>query len=231
MRPFPLMLFAAGFGTRMRELTAIRPKPLVPVLGETLLDRALKLAEDAACAPVVVNVHYLGGQIIDHLAGRPGVQISDERAAILDTGGGLRAALPTLGPGPVMTLNPDAVWRGPNPLSLLAKAWEGDRMDALLLVKDRAQVRGRSGKADFRLDAEGRITRAVDETGSLYLGAQILRTDALSAITEPVFSLNRLWDRMIAEGRAYALPYAGDWCDVGSPEGLAEAEAMLREGG
>ena len=231
MRPFPLMLFAAGFGTRMRELTANRPKPLVPVLGETLLDRALNLAEGAACAPVVVNVHYLGDQIINHLAGRPGVQISDERFTILDTGGGLRAALPMLGPGPVMTLNPDAVWRGPNPLSLLAKAWDGDRMDALLLVKDRAQVRGRSGKADFRLDAEGRITRAVDETGSLYLGAQILRTDALSAITEPVFSLNRLWDRMISEGRAYALPYAGDWCDVGSPEGLAEAEAMLREGG
>lgn len=229
MRHFPLMLFAAGFGTRMRELTATRPKPLIPVAGVPLLDRALALAEAAACAPVVVNVHYLGGQIIHHLSDRP-VRISDERAEILDTGGGLRAALPLLGDGPVMTLNPDAVWRGPNPLHLLSAAWDPARMDALLLVKDRALVRGRSGKADFRVDDQGRITRAPDETGVLYLGAQVLRPEGLARVPDTVFSLNRLWDAMIAEGRAFALPYPGDWCDVGSPEGLAAAEAMLGEG-
>jgi MurNAc alpha-1-phosphate uridylyltransferase len=229
MPRFPLMLFAAGFGTRMRDLTADRPKPLIPVRGTPLIDRALDLAAGAGCGPVVVNVHYLGDQIIRHLQGRPGVQISDERAAILDTGGGLRAALPVLGESPVMTLNPDAVWQGPNPLALLAQAWDPDRMDALLLVKDRAAVRGRSGKADFVTDAEGRIARAEDEKGVLYLGAQILRPDGLAAIPQPVFSLNLLWNAMIVEGRAYALPYPGDWCDVGSPEGLAEAEAMLGE--
>lgn len=222
------MLFAAGFGTRMRELTAARPKPLIPVAGVPLLDRALALAEAAACAPVVVNVHYLGGQIIHHLSDRP-VRISDERAEILDTGGGLRAALPLLGDGPVMTLNPDAVWRGPNPLHLLSAAWDPAPMDALLLVKDRALVRGRSGKADFRVDDQGRITRAPDETGVLYLGAQVLRPEGLARVPDTVFSLNRLWDGMIAEGRAFALPYPGDWCDVGSPEGLAAAEAMLGE--
>ena len=229
MPRFPLMLFAAGFGTRMRDLTANRPKPLIPVRGRPLIDRALDLAAGADCAPVVVNVHYLGDQIIRHLQGRPGLQISDERAAILDTGGGLRAALPVLGESPVMTLNPDAVWRGPNPLALLAQAWDPDRMDALLLVKDRAAVRGRSGKADFVTDAEGRISRAEGDRGVLYLGAQIVRPDGLAAIAQPVFSLNLLWNAMIAEGRAFALPYPGDWCDVGSPEGLAEAEAMLGE--
>lgn len=223
------MLFAAGLGTRMRDLTADRPKPLIPVRGRPLLDHALDLAAEADCAPVAVNVHYLGDQIIRHLNGRPGLAISDERAALLDTGGGLRAALPLLGDGPVMTLNPDAVWRGPNPLTLLARAWDADRMDALLLVKDSALVRGRSGKADFVTDAAGRIARAEGDRGVLYLGAQILRPDGLAAITRPVFSLNLLWNAMIAEGRAYALPYPGDWCDVGSPEGLAEAEAMLGE--
>lgn len=226
---FPLMLFAAGFGTRMRELTLSRPKPLIEAAGETLLDRALAWAEGAGCDPVVVNVHYLGAQIISHLAGRP-VTISDERDEILETGGGLRKALPHLGAGPVMTLNPDVVWKGANPLSQLAEAWNPERMDALLLVKPRQGLRGRKGKADFTLGPEDRIARADSEEGMVYLGAQILKTEALAEVSEPVFSLNRLWDRMLAEGRAYAVEYKGDWCDVGSPEGLAEAEAMLRGG-
>lgn len=224
--PFPLMLFAAGFGTRMGALTATRPKPLIAVNGVTLLDRALALAEEAGAAPVVVNTHYLGQQIKAHLAGR-GVAISDEPDEILETGGGLRKALPLLGQGPVMTLNPDAVWSGPNPLRLLAQAWNPERMDALLLVKPATQVRGRGGKADFLVDPQGRIRRAEGTEGVLYLGAQILKTDGMAHISEHVFSLNLLWNRMIAADRAYALPYPGDWCDVGSPEGLAEAEAML----
>lgn len=223
---FPLMLFAAGFGTRMGALTATRPKPLIAVNGVALLDRALALAEAAGAAPVVVNTHYLGRQIETHLAGR-GVAISDEAEEILETGGGLRKALPLLGQGPVMTLNPDAVWSGPNPLHLLAQGWDPERMDALLLVKPAAQVRGRGAKADFTVDAEGRIRRAEGAEGVLYLGAQIVKTDALADVSERVFSLNLIWNRMIAAGRAYALSYPGDWCDVGSPQGLAEAEAML----
>lgn len=226
-RTFPLMLFAAGFGTRMRHLTATRPKPLIPVLGRPLLDRALDLARDAQAAPVVVNTHYLGTQIAAHLAGRPDIALSDEAEEILETGGGLRKALPLLGPGPVMTLNPDVVWRGPNPLSALASAWDDSRMDALLLVMPADRVRGRTGRADFTLDGETRLSRATGPEGVVYLGAQILRTEGLRAIPDRVFSLNRLWDRMIAEGRAFGLPYPGDWCDVGSPEGLTEAEAML----
>ena len=230
-RSFPLMLFAAGFGTRMRALTADRPKPLIPVRGRALLDRALDLADAAGTGPVVVTTHYLGAQIAAHLRGRPAlggpVLVSDEAEEILETGGGLRKALPLLGRGPVMTLNPDVVWRGPNPLDLLAQAWDAERMDALLLTLDRAQVRGRRGGADFRLSAGGRLDRTTGAEGVVYLGAQILRTDGLDQIPERVFSLNRLWDGMIARGRLYGIAYPGDWCDVGSPEGLAEAEAML----
>lgn len=225
-RTFPLMVFAAGFGTRMRHLTADRPKPLIPVLGRPLIDRALDLAAAAGAAPVVVNTHYRGAQIAAHLQGQP-VTISDEGACILETGGGLRRALPLLGGGPVMTLNPDAVWRGPNPLELLAAAWDPARMDALLLVLDRAAVTGRSGGADFHADAAGRLTRCDGAAGVVYLGAQILQPAGLQAIPDAVFSLNRLWDGMIAAGRLFGLPYPGRWCDVGSPEGLAEAEAML----
>jgi MurNAc alpha-1-phosphate uridylyltransferase len=223
---FPLMLFAAGLGTRMRHLTANRPKPLVPVAGRPLIDRALDLAQAAGARPIVVNTHYLSAMLETHLAGT-GVRISPEPQEILETGGGLKQALPLLGQGPVMTLNPDAVWRGPNPLSLLQTAWDPDRMDALLLVQPVAAVRGRGDKADFMLDAEGRLTRATGPDGTVYLGAQILRTEAVAAFPERVFSLNRIWDGMITSGRAFGLRYNGDWCDVGSPEGLAEAEAML----
>lgn len=228
--PFPLMIFAAGFGTRMRELTATRPKPLIPVAGRVLLDRALDLAEGAGARPVGVNTHYLGHQIAAHLAGRD-VAVSPEDE-ILETGGGLKRALPLLGapnsaPGPVMTLNPDVVWRGGNPLAVLAAHWDPARMDALLLVKPRAGLPGRKGKADFLLDAGGRITRAPGEDGVVYLGAQIVAPEGLAEIPEQVFSLNLLWDRMIGRGRAFGLVWAGGWCDVGSPEGLAEAEALL----
>lgn len=225
---FPLMLFAAGFGTRMRHLTADRPKPLIPVAGRPLIDRALDLAREAGAGPIVVNTHYRGAQIAAHLAGAADVAVSDEPGAILETGGGLRQALPLLGNGPVMTLNPDAVWHGENPLRALARAWDGTAMDALLLVQDAGAVKGRAGRPDFTLAPDGRIARAAGSAaGVVYLGAQILRTEGLAAVPETVFSLNVLWDRMIAEGRAYGLPYTGDWCDVGSPEGLSEAEAML----
>ncbi len=225
-RSFPLMIFAAGFGTRMRHLTADLPKPLIPLAGRPLIDRALDLADEAGAAPVVVNIHYLGDRIAAHLRGRP-VAVSDESRRILETGGGLRQALPLLGSGPVMTLNPDAVWRGPNPLRLLAEVWDPARMDGLLLVLDRRLVQGRTGNADFRIDAAGGLTRAGGAEGVVYLGAQILAPDGLAEITDEVFSLNRLWDRMIAGGRLFGLPYPGQWCDIGSPEGLAEAEALL----
>ena len=222
----PLMVFAAGFGTRMRTLTAARPKPLIPVLGRPLIDRALELAHDAGCAPIVANTHYLGRMIADHLAGT-GVTISDE-AEILETGGGLKRALPLLPGAAVMTLNPDAVWRGPNPLAALRQAWDQDRMDALLLVQEAARVKGRGAKADFVLAPDGRIGRAHGREGVLYLGAQVLKTAPVAGWPEDVFSLNAVWDGMIAAGRAFGLPWDGEWCDVGSPEGLAEAEAMLR---
>lgn len=221
------MLFAAGFGTRMGPLVANCPKPLLPLAGRTLIDRALDLADQAGIARKVVNLHYLGDQIATHLAPRRDISLSWERDQILETGGGLRAALPLLGDGPVFALNPDAVWVGANPLSQLREGWDGARMDALLLLLPMGRVNGRTGAADFQLGADGRLTRAGKTGQHLYLGAQIIRTDGLSAIPETAFSLNLLWDRIIANGRAYGLIHQGDWCDVGTPQGLADAETML----
>lgn len=226
MRPFPLMLFAAGKGTRMGALTAHCPKPLIPVAGRALIDHALALAASAGVRPIVVNTHYLGDQIAAHLAGQ-GVAISDERDLLLETGGGLRKALPLLGQSPVMTLNSDAVWTGQNPLMQLADHWDEARMDALLLLAPAGAVRGHAGRGDFLMDDQGHLARTNGAPGLVYLGAQILRTDRLGEIPDHVFSLNRLWDRLIAQGRVFGLVHQGGWCDVGKPEGIAEAEALL----
>ena len=228
MRTFPLMIFSAGFGTRMGALTADSPKPLIEVAGQPLIDRALALAESRA-DPVVVNLHYLGAQIERHLAGRD-IRLSWERDEILDTGGGLKAALPLLGPGPVMTLNPDVVWAGPNPLDTLASSWR-DGMAALLLVAPPHQLHGRaSARADFNMAPGGRLTRArAGDDGVVYLGAQILWPEPVAAWPGHVFSLNRIWDELIAERRLFGVAHPGGWCDVGTPEGLVAATALLAE--
>ncbi|WP_212522927.1 nucleotidyltransferase family protein [Actibacterium sp. MT2.3-13A] len=224
--PKALMLYAAGFGTRMGALTAARPKPLIEVAGRPLIDHALSLAESAGVAPVVVNAHYRADQIAAHIGDRPGVRISHETPEILDTGGGLRQALPLLGPGPVFTLNTDAAWTGPNPLHTLAAAWDPAVMDALLLLVPRDRARGHAGQGDFALHADGRISRG---GGFVYSGAQILRPDGLATIPDRVFSLNLLWDSMLTDQRVFGVVHPGNWCDVGSPEGIAAAEAMLAE--
>ncbi len=220
MSPEALMIFAAGFGTRMGALTAHRPKPLIPVAGRPLIDHALGLARGAGIPRIVVNLHYLGHQIAAHLEGQD-VLFSPE-PEILETGGGLRAALPLLGPGPVFTLNPDAVFAGPNPLATLRAAWR-EGMEALLLLKEDG------GRGDFLLGPDGRLTRA-NGPGLRYLGAQIIDPASLHEIPDRAFSLNLLWDRMIARGTAFGLIHPGGWCDVGRPEGIAAAEALLGAG-
>ena len=227
-KPDAVMLFAAGFGTRMGALTADRPKPLIEVCGKALLDHALDQVADAGLGQTVVNLHYKGEQIAAHLEDRPKTALAWERELILETGGGLRAALPQLGPGPVFTLNTDAVWTGPNPLITLRNQWNAAQMDALLLLAPPAQIKGFRGAGDFLLGADGRIARANGAPGLEYLGAQILLPRGIEAIGQKAFSLNILWDQMIAEGRAFGVLHSGGWCDVGRPEGIAEAEAMLR---
>lgn len=220
------MIFAAGLGTRMRPLTTTRPKPLVEVAGKPLLDHALEIADSAGIETIVANVHYLADQLVQHLAPRR-VTVSDERERVLETGGGLRHALPLLGENPVFTLNSDSVWTGENPLSQLRARWDPERMDALLLLVPRRNARGHAGSGDFILGNEGRLARG---PGLVYSGAQIIKTEGLAAISEDVFSLNRLWDRMLSDGRLFGTEHRGGWCDVGDPEGLAAAEAMLAGG-
>lgn len=223
--PFPLMIFAAGFGTRMGALTADRPKPLIEVAGRPLIDHVLQTAADAGARRIVVNTHYRADQIAAHLAGTA-VRISHEADEILETGGGLRAALPLLGDGPVAILNSDGIWTGRNPLAELAAAWDPARMETLLLLLPVNGARGHAGKGDFRL-SDGRLSRGQGGEDHVYIGASIIRPARLNGIADRAFSLNRVWDEMIGAGTAFGLVHRGGWCDVGHPEGIAAAERLL----
>ncbi|WP_299921944.1 nucleotidyltransferase family protein [uncultured Pelagimonas sp.] len=220
--PNAVMLFAAGFGTRMGALTKNCPKPLIPVAGKPLLDHALGLT--ASIPTRVVNAHYHADQIENYAKGK-GLIVSLETPDVLDTGGGLRHAMPLLGPDPVFTLNTDAVWSGPNGLDLLTQAWNPDKMDALLLCVPLRNAIGRKGGGDFRLSDDGQLHRKGD---LVYTGAQIIKTDGLTDIPDTVFSLNLLWNKMASHGRLCGLSYPGKWCDVGHPEGIQLAEEMLQ---
>lgn len=218
------MIFAAGFGTRMMPLTRDKPKPMVELAGRPLIDHAIDLARDAGAKRVVANLHYKADVLREHLEGSD-ICLVEEQPDILDTGGGLRHALPFVGEGPVWTLNPDAIWRGPNPLGFAADRWDPDRMDALLVCLEPSRCRGRKARGDFKVGRDGRVSRGGDV---IYGGAQILKTDRLTEIADRVFSLNRLWDLMMEEGRCFACIYPGTWCDVGHPEALPIAESMLK---
>ncbi len=220
--PDAVMIFAAGFGTRMGALTATTPKPLIRVAGRALIDHALDLT--AHLDTVVANTHYLPDQLDAHLSPK-GVHLSFE-PDILETGGGLRAALPLLGNDPVFTLNSDAVWTGMNPLKRLATAWTPDDMDALLMLIPRDNALGHTGAGDFVPDANGRLERGA---GLVYSGAQIIKTDLLHSIDEKAFSLNLLWTLMAQNNRLFGITHDGMWCDVGRPDGIHTAEQMLAD--
>lgn len=217
------MIFAAGFGTRMAPLTDTRPKPLIQVAGRTLLDHALIPTREAGLAPICVNAHYLAEQIIEALQD-DAVTVLHESPTILDTGGGLKAALPHLGGESVYTMNSDAVWSGPNPFASLEAAWRPDDMDALVLCVPMNRAAGRTDKGDFAVE-RGRASRG---PGHVYTGAQIIKTAFVRDRTEDVFSFNVIWDELISRDRLHAAIYPGHWCDVGHPSSIAEAEAMVR---
>ena len=228
--PAAAMILAAGFGTRMGALTANRPKPLLEVAGETLLDRALDLAAAAGVERAVVNLHYLGAQIRRSLAGRSRPRIAfSEEDEILETGGGVAQALPLLGEAPFFVMNADALWPGGDPLGELAAVWDPRRMGALLHLTPRDAAIAYTRAGDFDLDPEGRLVRrgAAPRAPFVFTGAQIIAPEAFAGAPPGAFSLNLVWDELLAEGRLFGVVGSGRWVDVGTPDGLAAAEAAL----
>jgi len=229
------MVLAAGLGKRMRPLTASQPKPLVRVAGKALIDYSLEKLEAAGIAKAVVNVHYLSDALEAHLKqrARPQIIISDERALLLETGGGMVKAAPLL-PDPFFCLNSDNIWLdGPRDVfAELSAAWDPERMDALLLVVPHERTMSYRGEGDFYLDPMGRISRR--RPGRIapfvYTGIQLVSHRLLRDAPEGPFSTNVLWQRAIEEDRLYGISHTSLWLEVGDPAAIRVAEAYLSRG-
>ncbi len=233
MIPETAMVLAAGLGTRMRPLTDHLPKPLIKVAGTPLIDYTLDRFARAGVRRAVVNVHYRADQMEAHLKGRraPEVVISDERAQLMETGGGLKKAAPFLGRAPVYCTNTDAILvdgAGAEPCRALSEAWRDDAMDALLLLAPVALASGYDGAGDFDLGADGALDWRAGETAPfVYTGLQIIRPSLLDGTPDGPFSLRVLWDKARAGGRMRGVVHDGPWMHVGDPQGLALAEAFF----
>ena len=231
------MLMAAGLGKRMRPLTATQPKPLVRVAGKALIDHALDRLADAGIARAVVNVHYLADALEAHVRERehPAVVVSDERDELLETGGGLvKANAAGLLPDPFFCTNADSIWPdGPSHCLLdMSRLWDGERMDALLLVVPHDQTVNFGGTGDFSLDGKGVLTRRRPGRVApfIYTGIQLVSHRLLRDAPEGKFSTNLLWDRAIEESRLHGAVFTGRWIEVGRPEHIAPAEVELGRG-
>ncbi len=222
------MVLAAGLGTRMRPLTDRTPKALLTVGGVALVDRAIALCRAWGAARIVVNVHHFAEAMRAHLVRHPDVVISDERDGLLETGGGIVRALPLLGSEPFLAVNADAIWTGPSPVAALRAGWEPAAMDALLLLVGREAAVAYDRPGDFDLAAGRPVRRTAETAPWVYTGAQVIHPRAFADAPEGPFSTNLIWDRLLAAERLGAAIHAGGWVDVGTPAGLAAAEAAVR---
>jgi len=233
MMPNRAIVLAAGLGTRMRPYNGHVPKPLVALGGKSLIDYALDRLADAGVERAVVNVHHLADAVERHLAARarPRIVISDERAGLLGTGGGIAKALPALGDAPFFLVNSDTVWLDgvkPN-IARLADAFDPQIMDALLLLAPTTDSIGYAGRGDFAMLPDGRLRRRAERevVPFVYAGAAILAPALFAAAPEGAFPLTPLFDRAAQKGRLFGLRLEGVWMHVGTPEAVAAAEAAL----
>ena len=231
--PRTAMVLAAGLGERMRPLTDRMPKPLVPVAGKPLLDHVLDRLAAAGIERAVVNVHYLADMIENHLKGRtrPQIVISDERAKLLNTGGGVVKALGAIGREPFIHVNSDTIWIDsvkPN-LERLAEAFDPATMDALLLLAPVSTSIGYPGRGDFTMAPDARLKKRGerDIAPFVYAGAAILRPELFKDAPDGAFSLTTLFSRAEAEGQLHGLRLEGVWMHVGTPEAIKQAEAAI----
>lgn len=227
------MVLAAGLGTRMRPLTDTIPKPLVKVAGRPLIDHVLDRLADVGVEKAVVNVHHFADQLFEHLGRRtrPRIAISDERGLLLGTGGGVKRALPELGDRPFFHINSDTIWidsTKPN-LARLADAFDPETMDTLLLLAPTKGSVGYTGRGDFAMAPDGRLTRRGDRdtVPFVYAGAAILRPALFIEAPEGEFPLTDMFDRAAKKGRLFGLPLDGLWMHVGTPAAVKDAETAM----
>jgi N-acetyl-alpha-D-muramate 1-phosphate uridylyltransferase len=231
--PQTAMVLGAGLGKRMRPITDSIPKPMVTVGGKALIDWGLDSLVDAGVTKAVVNVHYLADILEAHLHGRHdiAIKISDEREALLESGGGIIKALPLLGSDPFFLVNSDTFWldEGGSNLAAMADYFDASSMDILLMLASEEQATGHGAATDFICAADGKLARfkAGDANPFIYAGVAILHPRIFDGALHDAHSLNREFSKAIEQGRLFGLPMKGKWLTVGTPDAIAPAEAVV----
>ncbi|THK38692.1 nucleotidyltransferase family protein [Ensifer sp. MPMI2T] len=231
------MVLAAGLGTRLRPITDTLPKPLVRIAGKPMIDYVLDILAAAGVTKAAVNVHHFADQMEEHLRRRetPHILISDERDALMNSGGGLAKGLKLLDDGPLIVMNADLFWIGeeagkPSNIQRLADFFDPQKMDMALLCVRLEDTTGHNGKKDFSLAEDGRLARYQEgmDNPVVYAGAIAMESCLFADAPSDAFNLNIYFDRAIARGRLFGLMLDGHWMTVGTPEAIDEAEAVVR---
>lgn len=233
-------VLAAGKGERMRPLTETCPKPLIPVGGRTMLDRALDALQASGVEEVVINTHHLGQMIVDHLKNYRAMKvIFSPEEKLLETGGGIRHALHHFKDEPFFVLNGDAFWRegARQPaLSRMAAMWDGGKMDLLLLLHAMKDIPYYDGPADYFLEGKsGQPNFAKGEkkypgAHHVFGGTRIVHPRLFDGVAEGFFTFRDMMLETEARGRLYALEHDGPWYHVGTPQELEETNKLLAGG-
>lgn len=227
------LILAAGLGTRMRPLTDHMPKPMVPVAGKPIIDYVLKMVKQAHCHPVIMNVHYLPDSLIDYARGKiPDMIISDEREALLDSGGGIAKVLTSFTQEHFFVINADCIWQSPiNALLQLQKVYNPSKMDILKLLYPSQQAIGFDEKNIYKLDSHGKIIRT-DNADYAFTGIQLMNRHLIEDYckqnpTKNIFSIRHLWEQAQQQNRFYGVAFEGDWLHIGTPQSVLDAEYFL----
>ena len=233
-RPKTAMVLAAGLGERMRPLTLDKPKPLLEVGGKTLIDWTLDRFAIGGITDIVVNSFYKAEMLEKHLQKRDDVKIRiSQESQRLETGGGIANALKLLGDKPFYVANSDSVWLdGPTPaLDRLARTWDPEQMDVLLLLMSAPRSDYYEGQGDFLMDPTGALTFRPERIVSpyVYAGLHICAPALFADAPEGSFRLTDLWRRAEAAGRLFGLVHDGPWFHVTTPDDLEENERLLAE--
>ena len=233
--PKKAFVLAAGKGERMRPLTNTCPKPLLYVDGRTMLDRALDALEAAGVEEVVVNTWYLGDMITEHLKNRtaPKITFSHEKE-LLDTGGGVRNMLGFFGDEPFFVLNADVLWTDGDKgatLEQMAKAWDSEKMDLLLLLHTTKDLPEYAGRGDYYLPpgSDKPVFKAnTDEAANfIFAGPRIVHPRLFKDTNPGAFSFLELFHKAEKAGKLSGHRHDGDWHHVGTPEALEDTNRIL----
>ena len=230
--PTTAMVLAAGYGKRMRPMTDTMPKPMVPLNGKPLIGHVIDRLVRTGVTRAVVNLHYLGEQIRNYLKSEDRLEIIfSEEIDLLETGGGIKNAMTELGTEPFYAVNSDAFWLDgyEDTLVRLAREWKDDTMDGLLLLQSTVESHGYEGTGDFVADPLGRLKRRPQSEVAawLFAGVQILHPRLFNDSPDGAWSLNVVFDKALEADRLYGVIHDGEWFHIGTPDGLAEAEAFL----